>query len=319
MDLNLETLRESNDFIQMVLSSIPSAVFVAGSSMEILCFNEPMAEFSGSSSEKNQGDYCGAVLNCASVQNGQQCGEGEPCAGCNLRSALAWSIDHNEAVTNQMCSMELQENGITRTKYLRFTIRPLLYQGKQVALVVMDDVTELESGRKELQHLYSILEQKSYLDILTGLSNRRMMQSLMEKEEGRRKRSGGFYSVVVLDIDDFKKINDSHGHSAGDEVLVQLADILMAKLRLSDTPARFGGEEFVLLLPDTDLKGAMECAEIVRASLESAFVGSYVGKVTASFGVASSYEAESIKDLMNMADMRLYEAKRSGKNRVVGQ
>jgi diguanylate cyclase (GGDEF)-like protein len=164
------------------------------------------------------------------------------------------------------------------------------------------------------------LRTQSIRDPLTGLYNRRYLEASFERELARARRRGTGLALIAFDIDHFKRINDSHGHAAGDAVLEAFGDLLLAHARREDLPCRLGGEEFVLLLPETDLDGALRRAESVRAALASLAVehlGRSLGKVTLSAGVAAFPEhGDSLKSLLAVADAALYAAKRSGRDRV---
>ena len=157
-------------------------------------------------------------------------------------------------------------------------------------------------------------------DALTGLANRRSFDDELALEWRRAERVGDSLALLLIDLDDFKSINDGHGHQAGDAVLRRVGAILDSGARQVDLAARYGGEEFALLAPETDLVGATKLAERLRVDLEAAAVelpnGSKVG-VTASFGVAVKGGLERAEQLVASADEALYEAKRNGKNRVV--
>lgn len=162
-------------------------------------------------------------------------------------------------------------------------------------------------------------------DDLTGVANRRYFYERFEQEVARAKRYHHPLSCLILDLDNFKKVNDNYGHLAGDQVLREIAGIIRDNCRTSDLPARFGGEEFIVLLPETDLSGAASFAERLRqliASREIPLKNGYKMVVTASLGVASLTPAElgaldSGEKLIQLADDALYQAKRGGKNRVV--
>jgi diguanylate cyclase (GGDEF)-like protein len=164
------------------------------------------------------------------------------------------------------------------------------------------------------------VEQQALVDGLTGLANRRLCTAALEKELARAHRFNEPLALVLADIDDFKRINDRFGHPTGDEVLKAFAATLRGSVREIDLAGRWGGEEFALLLPGTDLAGGHELAERVRETLETQEVeapdGSVV-RVTASFGVASFPDSETQDQLVAASDGALYEAKRTGKNRVV--
>jgi diguanylate cyclase (GGDEF)-like protein len=157
-------------------------------------------------------------------------------------------------------------------------------------------------------------------DALTGLANRRSFDDELALEWRRAERVGDSLALLLIDLDNFKSINDGHGHQAGDAVLRRVAAILESGARQVDLAARYGGEEFALLAPETDLVGATKLAERLRADLEAARVevpsGSEVS-VTASIGVAVKGGLTRAEQLVASADGALYEAKRNGKNRVV--
>jgi diguanylate cyclase (GGDEF)-like protein len=157
-------------------------------------------------------------------------------------------------------------------------------------------------------------------DGLTGLANRRSFDDELALEWRRAERIGDSLALVLVDVDNFKSINDDRGHQAGDAVLRRIATILDSGARNADLAARYGGEEFALLAPETDLVGATKLADRLRSDLESATIELPDGaeiSVTASFGVAVKSTLERPEQLVAAADEALYEAKRNGKNRVV--
>jgi diguanylate cyclase (GGDEF)-like protein len=173
----------------------------------------------------------------------------------------------------------------------------------------------------ENARLHDIVQWQAITDELTGLVNRRRFLDALRSEITKGQRLGGRLSVVLADLDDFKLINDSFGHHAGDEVLLAFADLLRAHGRDVDVAARLGGEEFAILLPETGREGASVVAERLRQSLSDRRIR--IGEkakvtVTASFGVAEHEEGQSVDALLRAADSALYRAKELGKNRVEG-
>jgi diguanylate cyclase (GGDEF)-like protein len=157
-------------------------------------------------------------------------------------------------------------------------------------------------------------------DSLTGLANRRTLDEELVLEWRRADRVGDSLAFVLLDLDNFKQVNDTHGHQAGDAVLRAVGQVLLGGVRQVDLAGRYGGEEFALILPETDLTGALKLAERLRVALETTPVELAEGKtlhVTASFGVALKDQLRSADELVAVADEALYSAKGAGKNRVM--
>ncbi len=166
----------------------------------------------------------------------------------------------------------------------------------------------------------AVVAEQAMVDPLTAVANRRGFDRALEIELERSARRGHPCALVIVDLDDFKQVNDRHGHAVGDEVLVTLADRLRDSVRSADTVARLGGEEFALLLPETDLSGAIAVAERARIAFSLNGVRLKGGEklvVTASFGVADFPTSPDESALLSDADKALYSAKRLGKDRVV--
>ena len=167
--------------------------------------------------------------------------------------------------------------------------------------------------------LHRIVERQALVDGLTGLANRRQCEETLASELARVQRFGGPLAIVVADLDWFKDVNDRHGHPSGDAVLREFAQLLNETVRDIDLAGRWGGEEFLVILPGTHLDGGAQVAERIRLALAGRIVPSADGSpipVTASFGVAATPPASTAAELFSAADAALYEAKRNGKNRV---
>lgn len=167
----------------------------------------------------------------------------------------------------------------------------------------------------KLKTLNRELERLSVTDKLTGLFNRLKLDEVFESEIQRAVRFNQIFSVIILDMDEFKRVNDRHGHQTGDMVLVAVARLLTENTRVTDIVGRWGGEEFVIICPHTDLMGAHALAEdLCKVFRDHDFP--VVHRKTASFGVSAYRSGDQVKDLVARADAALYEAKRNGRNRV---
>lgn len=181
---------------------------------------------------------------------------------------------------------------------------------------------KVQEAENRIQQLEAELEQMSELvreDQLTGSLNRRGLDDVYEREVARADRRKAHLCIALLDLDDFKRLNDTHGHQAGDEALIHLVRVIKDTLRTMDVIGRFGGEEFMLVLPDTPLEAAMQTVTRVQRELtKRIFMYKHTRiLVTFSAGVALRKEGEGQKDLLKRVDDALYQAKRAGKNRVV--
>ncbi len=165
------------------------------------------------------------------------------------------------------------------------------------------------------------LRQQTIRDALTGLYNRRFLEESLNREMARCKRNGAIFSVLMMDVDHFKRFNDTHGHDAGDSVLRTVGRVLQESSREGDIACRFGGEEFVIVLPDTDREGAATRAGRILAAVRDLHVthnGKALGSITASIGLAMHPQnGETVKALIQSADKALYAAKGAGRDRIV--
>lgn len=198
--------------------------------------------------------------------------------------------------------------------FLTKPVSPLELEIRVSAMLRIKELTD------QLQDANAKLAQLAVTDPLTGLHNRRSVYSHLEREFVRAKRYEHPLAVAMLDIDHFKKVNDTYGHQTGDQVIRLVADALRRTIRQTDLAGRFGGEEFLILAPETGREHALTMAERIRLAVEEASAVSPGGPpVTVSIGVATTEvpDATSSEELVRLADEALYRAKREGRNRVV--
>ncbi|MEO5333377.1 MAG: diguanylate cyclase [Magnetococcus sp. YQC-5] len=159
------------------------------------------------------------------------------------------------------------------------------------------------------------IEELSVTDRLTQLYNRLRLDEAFRCEVARSRRYGHPLSVILFDVDHFKSVNDTHGHQVGDQVLIHMAQVLKSNVRQSDIPGRWGGEEFLVICPETDESGVFSLAEKLRQAI-AAYDFPTVGHKTSSFGVGTIQPEETINGLVHRVDVALYQAKKKGRNRV---
>ncbi|MCC6532561.1 MAG: GGDEF domain-containing protein [Burkholderiales bacterium] len=200
---------------------------------------------------------------------------------------------------------------LTETRRLRGPEDALARAQRKVAAAERD----IEQMRNELEHVKAMLHQ----DPLTGTLNRRGIDDAFRQEASRCDRHGGRLCVAIIDLDDFKALNDTLGHQAGDRALVHVARLVTHTLRPTDRVGRFGGEEFLLLLPDTALGETLNVMERIKRELAERPLQEDGASVAIGFsgGVAQRLEREPLDAVIARADSALYQAKRAGKNRTL--
>jgi diguanylate cyclase (GGDEF)-like protein len=213
-----------------------------------------------------------------------------------------WRVDHRLHV--------LAEHDIAELEQLYDTVLALNHDYANAQL-------ELAQINLKLQQREAQIVAASLTDPLTGVGNRRRLEQALAMEVSRADRSGGSLCAFMADLDHFKRVNDTHGHEAGDKVLASFGDVLRRRTRATDIVARFGGEEFVVLMPTTSLEVATAIAERIREVVAALRIEPLPEPITASFGVAERAAGEPGDGLLRRADVALYEAKRLGRNRVI--
>ncbi|MFZ5427925.1 MAG: diguanylate cyclase [Thermodesulfobacteriota bacterium] len=241
-----------------------------------------------------------------------------------LRGNFALALRHGMAMTSLPQDIEswlvrhggrefiVAGNGHIRNgRPSRFLLRldPVRINGSALHLLTFTDISRIESERERFYQLAG-------RDFLTGVGNRQALESELARETSRASRYGGDLCLIMLDIDDFKSVNDTYGHQTGDRVLVDMARRIGAGVRVTDVVCRFGGEEFMVVMPQTGIEGALSCARKLGQSIGCHDFG--IGRaVTVSLGVAQYDPGETIQAFIRKVDNALYQAKRTGKNRVV--
>ncbi|MEW5954467.1 MAG: sensor domain-containing diguanylate cyclase [Bacillota bacterium] len=236
------------------------------------------------------------------------------------------------AIKNTLRDKCLTSDFLNRFYLKSVLLAPVVAQGRTTGLVLIESSKIREFNHYEMNlimlassqmgiclenaRLYERMEELARYDELTGIYNRRAFHEVAEAELGQSQRKNIRLSLVMVDIDHFKQINDHWGHQVGDQVLIQLAELMKQTLRADDSVCRFGGEEFVIILPGADCSTALQVAERIRRAVEGANWRDGL-KVTVSAGVASYPEnGDNLTELMKNADRALYQAKSGGRNQA---
>ena len=206
--------------------------------------------------------------------------------------------------------------------FQNLTITPLLGADSEVShvCVLIYDVTDIATNRRHLERVNRQLAELSQTDSLTGVANRGHWENCLKDEFARALRYKDTASIILLDIDHFKAVNDTYGHQVGDEVLRQVATVIEAQLRDTDIVVRYGGEEFAILLPKTEAQQALALAERLRTAVATKTFdcGTHQLKQTISLGIAElNHTSDDYVKSIESADLALYQAKHRGRNRSV--
>ena len=236
----------------------------------------------------------------------------------DYRDTMLAMRDHMDNKTNVYeCEYRIRaSNGHYKWYYDRGTVTQRDEDGKALfAVGIVFDITNKKNTEQKLMEENKSLAIEASTDPLTGIANRRFLFEELEQLVNPHIRIQRPLSIILFDIDNFKQFNDDYGHLAGDKVLKSVANELNQSIRGFDTLGRYGGEEFLIILPNTNLDKALRAAERARQSIEALVIDG-LPKVTISGGVAQREENESIETLIDRADQKLYQAKNQGRNQI---
>lgn len=242
-----------------------------------------------------------------------------------LKNATDITADYSKTLGD--FSKQLAQATDSDVDQLNDTIRTVMIETQKVAQRNKDLEARLNSSAEEIDGLHDDLikaRHEAMTDGLTGLANRKCFDNRLAEGMSNSSETGEALSLMFMDIDFFKKFNDTYGHQIGDQVLKLVAQNLSKTLKGQDTAARYGGEEFAVILPNTPLEIAVKLAENIRVNLANQVLknlrtGDSFGKLTVSVGVARYHEGEPAEDLIRRSDKALYRAKQDGRNRVVSE
>jgi diguanylate cyclase (GGDEF)-like protein len=244
-------------------------------------------------------------------------GVSSPCTFCRRQEL----VDADRQPNGKMLTYEFF-NESDETWYQLRERAMLWSDGRVVKYVIAVNISDLKRTQNQLAEAHAELalknrelEQLAYTDNLTKIFNRRKLHSLFQQESNQAIAQASAFSIISVDIDHFKQVNDTYGHDVGDKVLIEVTEAMKSSLRSSDILGRWGGEEFLILCPNTPLHAAELLAERLRAAVAAKTYAS--GQVhTVSIGIASQALGDKLSSMLHRADQALYKAKHAGRNRV---
>lgn len=224
-------------------------------------------------------------------------------------SSKTWTLEGSFYIDSHSCLMIVEHN-VKELENMRLFLSDL---NRDLA----KKQRELIRINRELANEKQLVEKLSLTDPLTGLGNRRKLEECLSMEIIRTRREQSTCSIIMCDIDHFKAVNDDFGHDAGDIVLAEFAKLIIHHIRLPDLAIRFGGEEFIILMPGASAENTAQSAERLRISLNELQINKFSRVITASFGVTELFPDDTPEKFIKRADTAMYQAKENGRNRVV--
>ena len=301
-----DNLKSSQIFLRQIIDNLPHMIFVQDENSNLVMVNKSMAESFGKTVEQCLGKKISEIYDAGMEKPPEK--------------VLEFVESSNSMILEKGKRLFLSDFPFIdikgRKKSLQITKLPIsMSESKRGVLGVTVDITKLKSIQEKLEKANKMLEIQAITDSLTGLLNHRAIYEKLEDETNRARRYNSQLSVIMMDIDDFKEVNDRWGHQMGDRVLKEISKIIKKNIREMDNAGRYGGEEFLVILPFTDINGAVTLANRIREEVSSTKYSSGI-HLTISGGI-SVFKDENTLLLVEKADVNLYKAKKLGKNKIV--
>jgi diguanylate cyclase (GGDEF)-like protein len=310
-----DELFQNTRFLHSLFDSIPSMLFIMDDDVRVMHLNAAARKFNGFDSLHKLLDSGGQALNCINVAHDTNaCGKTENCRKCLVRRSVGQAA-RGRTIFREATKMELVDKRGHRDVHFMVTASPFMHEERSLILLILEDISELKRTEAKLQNMNELLERQATTDTLTGIYNRLRFNELLLQDVDEAKRYRFPISLIMFDIDHFKKVNDSYGHLVGDRVLKEIVAVVSANIRTVDVFARWGGEEFMVLSKHLDHEQMRTVAEKLRHAVESARLDG-CHPVTCSFGVTQLADHDTIENFTARADAALYRAKNEGRNRV---
>jgi diguanylate cyclase (GGDEF)-like protein len=308
-------LFQNTAFLHSLFDSIPSMLFIVDDDVRVMHLNAAAKRFHGYDSLHKLLDSGGQALNCINVAHDTDaCGRSEHCRECLVRRSVGKAA-RGGAIFREITRMALVDKRGHHDVHFMVTVSPFQHEQRSLILLILEDISELKQAEEKLQRMNELLERQATTDPLTGVCNRLRFTDLLLQDVDEARRYQFPISLIMFDIDHFKKVNDIHGHLVGDRVLKDVVSVVSSIVRKVDCFARWGGEEFMVLSKHTDRENMRILAEKLRQTVESCKIeGCHA--ITCSFGVTELLEQDTLESFTGRADAALYRAKNAGRNRV---
>jgi diguanylate cyclase (GGDEF)-like protein len=309
-NLVLNDVDSADDLFYALFQNSPVGTILIDDENQLLDANRYIFKYFNQEVQPVRGQLFGNMFNCDTVAESDGiCGRQKDCQSCLIRLSLNNAIATGVGFEGAELTHHFHINGRSDTKWFSVSATPVKHQDKNYAVVTLVDITE-RKRREETLVLLGITDE------LTGLYNRRyIMDQIKKKVEANSRKP---LVVVMLDIDNFKRINDTYGHLTGDEVLRTLSVIIKKSIRYSDLAGRYGGEEFLILLPDSEKQTGIQIIERISERLREKSISITESPVTFSAGAIEVLSESKIDylEVIAKADALMYTAKVNGKNRI---
>lgn len=308
-------LEKEKGFLRSLFDALPCMLFIVDNDVRVAHMNKSAYAAVGQAPGEYISARGGDILRCVhAVDAPEGCGGSPHCRECIIRNSVKSAYAGN-AVYNEEYAMQLQGSPHVADAFFNVVTLPMDYAGNRYVLLYLEDITKLKQNEAELCRANQLLEHQATTDPLTGIYNRLKFDDVLRREISRARRHHLPTSLIMFDIDYFKAINDSYGHHLGDVVLQKLTARVAQHLRQYDYFARWGGEEFMILLTHNTLETTVLLAEKIRVSVESLTIGGLQG-ITCSFGVTQLHRTDDLFTVTKRVDEALYKAKAAGRNCV---
>jgi diguanylate cyclase (GGDEF)-like protein len=325
--------REQKSMLRAVFDNSPYISVVVDTEGKVQNINHAGVAFAGLGKKELLDLLGGEVFGCINAFHGLGCGLNEECTDCPIRTRVNYTLTTGEPIFSGEGNMTFVREHRHIDLDILVSTTPIQVEGQDMVLVTIIDITDrkrieaelsssnvnLQSRLTEIEVLQEQLHKQAMRDPLTDMFNRRYLQETLEREVARASRYEKPVSLIIMDVDYFKHINDTYGHVAGDTVLVALAKLIKANCREGDIVCRYGGEEFIVVMPGASIQVAKKRADLLWGEINKMHVkyNEYNLQTTISMGIAAfPTNGSDGEEILVRADRALYQAKRDGRNRV---